>query len=238
MVMRRYFRESWRDPLLALIWVVGFWLFGVILVLLINMTVNDERDYACMGTLFGLAGVLPGTLLRGNRSGHVRFRMAVTMGQTRKSFLLWDTVITLLVAVLGVLAAWILWHGETGLYSLLYPDYTNDIPMEAVFRWPVIAAVLVALPMVTLFFTGVTQRFGTKGFGVLWILLWGGCMLIPSAVGRAAEGGTSLLARLGDVILRLAGLLPPMAWTGVAAAVLVAAAAAGILCLRTAEVKL
>ena len=238
MVMRRYFRAAWRDPLQTLAWVGGFWLFGVLLVLLINMTVNDERNYACMGTLFSLAGVLPGTLLRGNRSGHVRFRLAVTMGQTRKSFLLWDTAITLLVALLGVFAAWVLWHGETGLYRLLYPGYTNDIPMEAVFRWPVIAAVLAALPMVTLFFTGVTQRFGTKGFGILWILLWGGCMLIPAAVGRAAEGGTSLLARLGDGILGLAGLLPPMAWAGVGAAALIAAAAAGILSLRTAEVKL
>ena len=238
MVMRRYFRAAWRDPLLSLIWVAGFWLFGVILVLLINTTVNDERNYACMGTLFSLAGILPGTLLRGNQSGHVRFRLAVTMGQTRRSFLLWDTVITILVAFVGVFAAWVLWHGETGLYRLLYPGYTNDIPMEAVFRWPVIAAVLAALPMVTLFFTGVTQRFGTKGFGVLWILLWGGCLLIPAAVGRAAEGGSSLLARLGDGVLWLAGLLPPLAWVGVAAAVLIAAATAGILCLRTAEVKL
>ena len=66
------------------------------------------------------------------------------------------------------------------------------------FRWQVLALLLVALPLVTLFFTGVTQRFGTKGFGVLWLLLWGGCMLIPAALGSAADGGTSLLARLGE----------------------------------------
>ena len=234
----RYFRAARRDPLWVLGWVTGFWLFGVVLVLIINATVNDEQDYACMGSLFALAGLLPGVLLRGNWSGYVRFRLAVTMGQTRRSFLLWDTVITLLTAVAGIFAAWVLWHGEAGLYRLLYPGYTNDIPMEAVFRWPVIAAVLAALPMVTLFFTGVTQRFGTKGFGVLWILLWGGCLLIPAAVGRAAEGGSSLLARLGDGVLWLAGLLPPVVWGGVGAAALIAAAAAGILSLRTAEVKL
>ena len=227
MVMRRYFRAAWRDPLQTLAWVGGFWLFGVLLVLIINMTVNDERDYACMGTLFSLAGVLPGTLLRGNRSGHVRFRLAVTMGQTRRSFLLWDTVITILVAFVGVFAAWVLWHGETGLYRLLYPGYTNDISMELVFRWQIIAALLVALPVVTVFFTGITHRFGTRGFGVLWILLWAGCMLVPAAVGKASDGGTSLLARMGDGILWLVGALPPAAWAG-----------AGVRCLSRAEVKL
>lgn len=236
--MKQYFQAARRDPLWALMWVGGFWLFGVILVLAINATVNDEQNYACMGTMFSLAGVLPGVLLRGNTSGHVRFRLAVTLGQTRKSFLLWDTVITLLVAVMGVFTAWVLWHGESYLYRLLYPGYTNDIPIEAVFRWQIIGVILLALPMVTLFFTGVTQRFGTKGFGVLWILLWGGCMLIPAAVGRASEGGTSLLARMGDGVLWLAGILPPLVWACVGAAVLIAAAVAGILCLRTAEVKL
>ena len=236
--MKQYLCAARRDPLWVLMWVGGFWLFGVILVLAINATVNDEQNYACMGTLFGLAGVLPGVLLRGNTSGHIRFRLAVTMGQTRKSFLLWDTVITLLVAVIGIFTAWVLWHGESYLYRLLYPAYTNDIPLEVVFRWQIMAVVLLALPMVTLFFTGITQRFGTKGFGVLWLLLWGGCMLIPAPVGSAADGGTSLLARMGGGVLWLAGILPPLAWACMGAAVLIAAAVAGILCLCTAEVKL
>ena len=146
--------------------------------------------------------------------------------------------ITLLVAVIGIFTAWVLWHGESYLYRLLYPAYTNDIPLEVVFRWQIMAVVLLALPMVTLFFTGITQRFGTKGFGVLWLLLWGGCMLIPAAVGSAADGGTSLLARMGGGVLWLAGILPPLAWACMGAAVLIAAAVAGILCLCTAEVKL
>lgn len=234
----RYFKAAQRDPLWVLGWVVGFWIFGVLLVLIINATVNDEQDYACMGTLFSLAGVLPGVLLRGNTNGYVRFRLAVTMGQTRKSFLLWDTVITLLVTGMGILVSWLLWHAETGLYSFLYPSYTNDIPLELVYRWQILAALLVALPMVAMFFTGITQRFGVKGFGVLWILLWGGCMLIPAAVSGASEGGTSLLARLGNGVLWLAGALPPTAWAGVGVALLMVLVIVGVQCLSRAEVKL
>lgn len=238
MAATQYFKAARRDPLWVLGWVIGFWLFGVMLVLIINATVNDEQDYACMGTLFSLAGVLPGVLLRGNTNGFVRFRLAVTMGQTRKSFLLWDTVITLLVAGMGILVSWLLWHAETGLYSFLYPGYTNDIPLELVFRWQILVALLVALSVVTIFFTGITQRFGMKGFGVLWILLWGGCMLIPAAVSGASEGGTSLLARLGNGVLWLAGALPPTAWAGVGVALLIVLVIVGVQCLSQAEVKL
>lgn len=238
MAATQYFKAARRDPLWALGWVMGFWLFGVMLVLIINATVNDEQDYACMGTLFSLAGVLPGVLLRGNTNGFVRFRLAVTMGQTRKSFLLWDTVITLLVAGMGILVSWVLWYAETGLYSLLYPGYTNDIPLELVFRWQILVALLVALPVVTIFFTGITQHFGMKGFGVLWILLWAGCMLIPAAVSGASEGGTSLLARLGNGVLWLAGALSPAAWAGVGVVLLIALMIVGVQCLSRAEVKL
>src|SRR5699024_8811691 len=69
MAATQYFKAARRDPLWVLGWVIGFWLFGVMLVLIINATVNDEQDYACMGTLFSLAGVLPGVLLRGNTNG-------------------------------------------------------------------------------------------------------------------------------------------------------------------------
>ena len=238
MVFKRYLRAARRAPLWMLGWVGGFWLFGTILVLIINATVNDERDYACMGALFSLAGLLPGTLSRGGGSGHVRFRLAVIMGQTRRSFLLWDTVITLLLTGMGLLFSWGLWHVESGLYRLLYPGYADDLPLELVFRWQILVALLVALPVVTIFFTGITQHFGMKGFGVLWILLWGGCMLIPAAVSGASEGGTSLLARLGNGVLWLAGALSPAAWAGVGVVLLMALMIVGVQCLSRAEVKL
>lgn len=238
MVFKRYLRAARRDPLWMLGWVGGFWLFGTILVLIINATVNDERDYACMGALFSLAGLLPGTLSRGGGSGHVRFRLAVIMGQTRRSFLLWDTVITLLLTGMGLLFSWGLWHVESGLYRLLYPGYADDLPLGLVFNWRVLLLLMVVLAVMTVFFTGITQRYGTKGFGLLWLLLWGGCMVIPSALGSAADGGTSLLARLGSGILQLAGVSPPAFWVVAGVVLLVGLAATGVLSLKKAEVRL
>ena len=92
--------------------------------------------------------------------------------------------------------------------------------------------------LVCLFFSAVILRFGTKGFGVLWIVVWGSFMLIPASLSSASEGGTSLLAKLGNGILWLAGILPPLAWAGVGAALVIAMTTAGVLFLRQAEVRL
>ena len=83
MVLKRYLRAARRDPLWMLGWVGGFWLFGTVLVLIINATANDERSYACMGTLFSLAGVLPGTLGRGGGSGGKDRRAQMFRGDER-----------------------------------------------------------------------------------------------------------------------------------------------------------
>ena len=160
------------------------------------------------------------------------------MGQTRRSFLLWDTAINLAAVAMGIIFSWVLWQGEAALYALLYPGYSNDIPVELVYRWQVLAPMAVILPLVCLFFSAVILRFGTKGFGVLWIVVWGSFMLIPASLSSASEGGTSLLAKLGNGILWLAGILPPLAWAGVGAALVIAMTTAGVLFLRQAEVRL
>ena len=63
-------------------------------------------------------------------------------------------------------------------------------------------------------------------------------MLIPAAVSGASEGGTSLLARLGNGVLWLAGALSPAAWAGVGVVLLMALMIVGVQCLSRAEVKL
>ena len=58
MAVKQYLRLSRRLPLHILAWVGGLWLFGVLLVLVINTFINDEANYACMGAMFGLGGRL------------------------------------------------------------------------------------------------------------------------------------------------------------------------------------
>ena len=90
-----------KGPLIMLAYQTGFFAFGVAMVLGINTFLNKDMDYACMGSLMAAIGIAVGIVARGGTSA-VRFRLAVMMGQPRRSFLLWDTLNTAAVAAMGL----------------------------------------------------------------------------------------------------------------------------------------
>lgn len=236
--LKKYLYLARADVLYLLGWQVGFYLFGVALVCVINALVNEDPDYACLGSFFSLMGVLVGLFARGNNTGHVRLRLAVTMGMTRRSFLLCEPLITAVDAALGLLAAWVLYQGELVLYARLYPDFENQIAMDIFFRWPVLTIVGVCAVVLSLFATMLLQRGGLRGFGVLWIVLCASCMVLPQAVSAYRDGADSLLATIGGWIYQLASAIPPAAWGAVGAGAIAAMALASVLGLRRVEVRL
>ena len=124
--MKKYLRLARTDFLYMLVWQVGFYLFGMAMVLIINRFVNDDPDYACMGSFFALLGTVVGLMVRGNNTGHVRLRLAVTMGMTRRSFLVCEPLITAVDVALALVFARVLYGLELALYQWLYPDFANQ----------------------------------------------------------------------------------------------------------------
>lgn len=204
-----------------LLWQLGFFLFGVAMVLIINGFINSDPDYGSMGGMFVLMASLVGSLARGNTTLSTRFNLAVSMGMTRRSFLLWDTIITLLVCLLGMAAAWCFNRLELLLYGVLYPGFENGMPLDIVYRWQVLVPAAAALSVFSLVFGALQQRFGMKGFGIAWLIFCASFMVFPRAISSALDGGTSLLARLGGGVLWIAKAIPPAAWAGLGIAVLV-----------------
>ena len=119
--MKKYLRLARTDVLYMLVWQVGFYLFGMAMVLIINRFVNDDPDYACMGSFFALLGTIVGLMVRGNNTGHVRLRLAVTMGMTRRSFLICEPLITAVDVALALVFARVLYGLELALYQWLLP---------------------------------------------------------------------------------------------------------------------
>lgn len=237
MTFLKYARVSRRAPLYMLCWQLGFFLFGLIMVLVINAFFNDETNYACMGSLMASIATLVGVLARGNSTVSSRFSMAVSMGQTRRSFLLWDTVLTALTAALGLLVSWCLYLLEDLLYGALYPGFENDMPFDGLYRWQVLLPIAAGLCVFSLVMGAVHQRFGVKGFGVLWIIFCFSFMLVPQALNQSLEGGTSLIARFGGALLWAISLLSPVMWACLGAAVLLALLAFSVLSFCRAEVR-
>lgn len=219
-MLLQYCKVNRKAPLYMVLWQLGFFVFGVAMVLIINRFVNDDKDFACMGALFALIATLVGCLARGNTTLGTRFNMAVSMGQTRRFFLLWDTAISLLVCLLGMAVAWGLYRLELLLYGALYPGFENGIPLDVVCQWKILLPAALVLSVASLVFGAVQQRFGLKAFGTVWLVFCFSFMVLPRAINAALEGGTSLLARLGGGVLWLVNALPPAVWAGLGGAVL------------------
>ena len=197
-----------KGPLIMLAYQTGFFAFGVAMVLGINTFLNKDMDYACMGSLMAAIGIAAGIVARGGTSA-VRFRLAVMMGQPRRSFLLWDTLNTAAVAAMGYLVSWIFYQTELALYRALYPGYACQISMDKFFAWPVPLAVIPTICVLDLAIGVLQVRFGAKetmgtGLGMPivknLVTRMGGQITVSSALGQGTTFTVTLPFDVGEVL--------------------------------------
>lgn len=234
----KHLRANARSGLLVML---GFQLLlfvmGVLMVLIINATLNEDKDYAAIGSMMALMATSIGGLLRG-AGAPVRYRMAVSMGHTRRSYILADPLVTALICLVGVGAAWVLRLFELWLYGTLYPGWTCDFDLLGIFQWWAVLLLVGGITAVDFCLGALQLRFGAKGFLAIWLPLCLAPMIVGNTVNAARKGHTSLFAQIGRGILFLAGLLSPMAWAAVGCAVILALVVLSVLCYRRAEVRI
>ena len=238
MTLVKYFKANRSAPLFTLAWQGAFFLVGLAMVLIINTFINDDPNYACMGTLFVLMGTLVGVFARGNLGGNTRFSLAVAMGQTRRSYFLFDSCVTFLTGVIGLTVTWLVYQLENRLYAALYPGFVNDMPLDGLFRLKYILLVVVGLVVLELLFTALTLRFGPNTFRVIWLAFCFSFMIIPRTIAAYLEGSSSLFARIGGVLVWVSGILPVKVWIAVGCVLLLILLALAANVFRRAEVKL
>lgn len=216
---------------------LGLFLMGLLIVVVINATVNEDRDYAAIGSMMALMATLFGGLVRGSGAMN-RCRMAVSMGHTRLSYMLADPIITMLNTLVGIVFAWLLDKFELWLYGVLYPGWELDLDVFVVMKWwyyPIFIAVICVLD----FCLGALQlRFGNKGFAAIWFPLCFAPMIVGNSVEAVQDGSNSLLAQIGKGILFLIHLLSPAAWAAVGIALALGLLVLSVLCYRKAEVRI
>lgn len=220
MCIPKYFQSNRKPFLYQLLFQLGFFTAGLVIVLIINRFFNEDMDYACMGTLMSLCGILAGNAIQ---ISNVSFRLTVAMGQTRRYYLLWNLVTSTLLTLQGWLTAFCLYKLESGLYSVLYAGYTDEMPaMGRIFQLRFAALSIVLIGIIFLFFGALFIKFGAKGFWTLWIITCFSFMFLPQSVDRFQSGDTSLLAKLGGLVVAIAALLTPAMWVGVGGIALLA----------------
>ncbi len=234
----KYCKVNRRVPLFMLCWQAWFFLFGMIMVLVINALFNDEMTFACLGTLMSFLAVFIGGFLRIGGSLTMDFRLAVSMGFTRRSYLVSSPIATALLTIQGFLTSWLLYFLEKALYSAIYPNFENEIPMEAAFQWWVLLLAIVGLILLGLFVSALNVRLGSKAFLYVWIFFCLCPAVLPSTINSALDGGTSLLARIGRGIIAFVSAVPAAGWIAIGIVLAVAALVFSVWTLIRAEVRL
>ena len=227
-----------RDGVLVMLVLQGvLFLLGVAIVVIINLFLNEDYDYAAIGSMMALMGIVFGGLLRSG-GAPVRYRMTVYMGHTRRAYIHFDPIITAINCLIGIASAWLLNGLETSLYGLLYPGWECQFTIAGVFKWWIILLAVLGVCVLDFCLGALQLRFGAKGFAIIWFPLCIAPAILGNSVNAFSHGSTSLLAQLGRFILFIAGLLTPMLWAVVGAAVVLALLALSGLCYARAEVRI
>lgn len=216
---------------------LGLFLMGVLIVVAINAFVNEDQDYAAIGGMMALMATLFGGLVRGS-GGMNRYRMAVSMGQTRLSYMLADPVVTLLNTLVGIVFAWLLDKFELWLYGVLYHGWEMDLDVFSMMQWWYYPIFILAICILDFCFGALQVRFGNKGFAAVWFPLCFLPMIVGNSVNAAREGGSSLLAQIGRGGVFLIQLLSPAMWAAVGIVVVLGLLVLSVLCYRKAEVRI
>ncbi len=238
MTFTKYLRANREAPLTMLLWQGAFLLLGVCMVLGINATLNNAGDYTCMGALFVLLATVVGVMVRGQTSGATRFQLVMSMGLTRREYLLYDPMVTALLGAMGLTVSWCVYYMENWQYQRIYPGAVDELELSGLFQPAIMLLLLAGLVLLDLLFTALTLRFGFGGFRMVWVTCCLSCVVVPNAISAYREGGGSLFAKLGWLLCTVAGLLPLKLWLVVGIALLLALLAVAVRVFKKAEVRL
>ncbi len=232
----RYWKVNRGGMLMMFAFQAGLFLMGVVMVLIINIF-NKDRDYAAIGGMMALMATIIGGLTRG--TGMSRYQLAVSMGRTRRSYMLADPILTAINCAAGIAFAWLLNQLELRLYAMIYSGWELALNIfHKIDQWWFYLAFILGICLLDFLFGALMLRFGSKGFAAVWFPLCFLPLIITGSVDAAKEGGTSLLAQIGRGMVYLTGLMPPMLWAAVGGALLLALLTLSVLFYRKAEIRM
>lgn len=221
----RLYRKSSLTMLLSL---VGIFLLGIGMVILIMTMEEDPGAWFCMGTLLTCIALLVMQLLFAAFSYAQEFSLALSFGRTRTAFMGAYALRIVLQLILGWFLILGLHRIELALYPRLFPQYGNEIYFGFLTNWRVMVPVLLGLPILSMFIGSLYGHFGKKGLWLFYIVWLFCCFVLPRMFDR--EPGDGVLDQMAVSLMTVFVTVPPSVWLtfGLAAA---AAMVTGILLL-------
>ena len=210
-----------------LLGLVGAFVFGVILVAIIMFTDDDPGSWFCMGTLMAGLVLVALTLFTSAFGYPQEFMLALSMGRTRKSFMVSYYLRLLITLLLGWALILLLHQIELRSYTLLYYKYQNEVFFSFLTDWRVLVPVFLLLPIGSMFLGALYGKYGKKGlmgFYFIWLFC---CFVLPRMF-EHEEPGEGVLDQMATGLLHTIQAVPVGVWIGFGAVTIVFMAAATI----------
>lgn len=208
---------------LLLMIAAGF-VFGEILLFLIMYTDSDPGPWFCMGTVFALILLLVTTILFYGISYTSEFSLALSMGCTRRRFVLQYAGKVLAHLALAYVLILGLYRLELVIGSAAFPDYPLEVEFGFLTDWRIVLAGIAGLLLLALFTGAMFGRFGRKAGLIIYFGWMFCCFVIPKIF--TAEPGDEGVFDQAALVTRSALLrMPAAGWYTLAAVAVVAMAA-------------
>lgn len=200
-------KKSW---IFLLCCMLGLFIMGVGMVILILKTDETTTTYFCMGTLMSVFSILGSAVFNGIYF-RPEFNLALSMGETRKRFLGLYALRQLLLTVVGYGAVLALMQLELVLYRSIFPTLENEDVFYFLTDWRIILPVMIACVLLPMFIGTLHSRFG-KPVMVILYFVWLACCMLPSQLSH------------NETLMNTVSSVPVAAWIGLGIAAMIAMA--------------
>lgn len=182
---------------------------------------NMEHEFPCyipMGTIAALMMAVIMQIMIRVIVFPKNYNLAVSMGITRREFLIGYQLYNLLEFVIVIFGVWVLYLIEGVVAKVCFSNEPMAEYMDIIFQIKFIVPVLLVLCCLEIFVEAVTMRFGAKAWWTLWAFWMAMCLGGPKLLVKGVKGMLPAgMQKLGSLLV--AG--GPVLWVSCSAVFLV-----------------
>ncbi len=195
---------------LLLLVAAGF-LFGEIMLFLIMLTSDDPGAWFCLGTAIALIMLLVTTVLFYGFSYTGEFSLALSMGCTRRRFVLRYAGKVLAHLTLGYLLVLGLYRLELVIGRAAFAAYPLEAEFGFLTDWPIVLAAVAGMLLLALFTGSMFGRFGRKAGLIVYIVWMFFCFVVPK-IFTTEPGGEGVFDQAALLTQSALLRMPPAGW--------------------------
>lgn len=189
----------------------GCGILGTLLMSIIFWTDKTETSWFCLGTLVALV-VMVFSSIWSFLSYHQEFMLALSMGQTRREFMITYALRQILWVITAYVAILLMHQLEQLYYRVAFAEKEQAFALSFLTDWRFVVPVMPALSLLTMFLGSLYSRFGKK-FGLVMYFVWmGSCILLPRFINHWKEYTGPFHEGIGAFAAWIFAV-PPVAWT-------------------------